>query len=481
MRAEKYRRSLAEFVRAAWPVIEPATTLIWGPHLDAICLHLQAVAEGKILNLVISIPPNTAKSILASVLFPAWCWTRKPAMRFLCAANEGRLVIRDAVRCRIVLESEWYKEHFPDVELTSDQNEKWHYQNTQLGFRQSVTVGGSVTGKKGDILIIDDPIDAMKAFSQAYRDEVRNWYRNAFHNRVSDARTGARIAIGQRTHEEDLNGYLLSEVNYEELRLPEEFITDRCCTTSLGWQDWRTEPGELLRPILFGPPQIIEAKKTLGSFGYAAQHQQTPRKIEGAMFQRAWFPRAAESPRTAVRVRYWDRAATENGGCFSVGVRMAKDQYGRFWIEDIVFGQWSALHRNQVMLDTAREDKKLGGRCLQIFEQEPGSSGKEVAEATIRMFAGYEVFADKVTGAKEERARPLAAQAEAGNVTILEREKWTNVLLDALEQFPEGGLDFGDAAGGAFNWIAPLAAQQLPIGIPKDGGRNYQLPGDVFQ
>lgn len=297
VRAERYRRDFAAFVVAAWPIIEPARPLVWGKVLDAIALHLEAVKAGKILNLVISVPPNTAKSILVSVMLPAWIWADDPSERFLCAANEDSLVVRDSVRCRHLLESEWYREHFPAVRLTSDQNEKWNYANTRLGYRQSVTIGGRSTGKKGNWLLADDAHDARKVLSRVDRDGVKTWWRNVFFNRVIDAKTGRRIVIGQRTHDDDLNGYLVREGGFVELRLPEEFEPAHRCETSIGWRDWRQEPGELLRPELFGPSQVEEAKRVLGPTGYAAQHQQRPVIDGGAHFKEKnlrWYSRRGE-------------------------------------------------------------------------------------------------------------------------------------------------------------------------------------------
>jgi len=172
---------------------------------------------------------------------------------------------------------------------------------------------------------------------------------------------------------------------------------------------------------------------------------------EGEMFRRAWFSiiEPHELPDSLTLLRYWDKAGTEGGrGARTAGVLMGKDEQGFFYVLDVVVGRWSALTRERVIKETAERD----GAFVSIWvEQEPGSGGKESAEATIRALAGFVARAEAVTGDKVSRARPLAAQAEAGNVRIL-RGSWNHDYLSELTAFPLGALkDQVDASSGAFN------------------------------
>lgn len=262
----------------------------WGWHLDAVCDHLEAVIAGDIRNLAITIPPGCTKSIATSVCFPAWVWCRFPSKRFLTASNVFDLSVRDAVTARRLIESEWYQDRWGRwVELTGDQNVKSWYQNTATGYRIAVASGGAVTGKKGDVLIVDDPNDARTVESEAERKIVNDWWDKAFYNRVNDHVTGARIIIGQRLHHDDLIGHVLrTSSDFIELRIPEEFRSARRTVTPI-WSDPRQVDGELLRPERFGPEQISEAKRRLGQLGYAAQHELDPEKVEGGRFRSEWF------------------------------------------------------------------------------------------------------------------------------------------------------------------------------------------------
>jgi hypothetical protein len=289
--AEKGRYHLADFVRAAWPIVEPGRPLIWGWHLDAICEHLEAVSCGQILNLIISIPPGTTKSRTAAVFWSAWDWLNIPNLRWLVISNSENLATRDSLACRRLVESDWYQQHYPDApKLTTDQNVKTWYENNQTGHRQSMGISATVTGKKGDRIVVDDANDAEKVESEAERKMVNGRWDNAIYDRVIDFKKGQRVVIGQRTHRNDLIGHIKeTSTEFEELCIPEEFEPARKYFTSIGWTDPRTKEGEWLRPEQFGQVQKENAVKRLGTIGYRAKHQQDPQSKDGYRFKRKWF------------------------------------------------------------------------------------------------------------------------------------------------------------------------------------------------
>jgi hypothetical protein len=220
-------RSLAAFLWQAWPVVEPSTPLVWGRHLDALCLHLKTVTRGDLRNLVITIPPGSTKSITCAVMWPAWVWAPQPGARWLTGSNGADLVLRDAVACRRLIEWDWYRLRWgPVFRLTSDQDvQSWH-ENRRRGFRAAVTVKSAVTGRNGDVLLLDDPDDARRVRSEAERRAVHDGWDGAFFNRVNDHRAGQRVAIGQRPHEQDLIGHVLAGGGFEPVNLPEELDPD---------------------------------------------------------------------------------------------------------------------------------------------------------------------------------------------------------------------------------------------------------------
>ena len=454
--------SLATFARAAWHVVVPGTKLVWEPHMDAICWHLESIASGAIRNLVINVPPGTSKSLLANVFMPAWVWATRPAMKFLYAANEESLVVRDSVACRRLIDSEWYKSRWSkSFELTTDQNVKTWYENSRRGFRICATVGGSVTGKRADIIVADDLHDAKKALSEAEREKVKKWFFNSFANRLNDYKTGRRVSIGQRVHQDDLSNDLL-ERNWEHLCLPEEFDPRRRCKTSIGFEDWRSEYGELLRPLRFGPDEIKTARQDLLEFGYQTQHQQDPQVLEGSLFKSDWFVDKVvpitTMPEKCSYLRYWDKAGTEGGGAYTCGVLVARAKDQRLFVVDVIRKQLNVYDREKLIVETAREDTSRFGTTHIVIEQEPGSAGKESVQATIGRLVGYMASKDKVTGSKFDRAKPFAAQCGAGNVYVI-RAHWNKAWFDEILSFPESKYkDQVDASAGAVAHIGKCMA-----------------------
>lgn len=281
--AETCRASLAEFVRQAWPIIEPSTPLRWNWHLDAICTHLEAVAHGVIRNLICNVPPGSSKSTVASAMWPAWMWVRNPGWRLLSASHKLDLASRDAVKSRAILESDWFRETFqPAWDWETVQST--YYKNSAWGHRLALSVGSGVTGHRADTLLCDDPLDAQDAESEYERQICLAWWKNTFANRLNDLGSGSRVVIMQRLHAEDMTGYLLDQGGWDLLRLPAEFEADTPCVTSIGWTDPRTTDGELLDPLRLSQEVLDIERNRLGEYGFAGQFQQRPVSKSGGLF-----------------------------------------------------------------------------------------------------------------------------------------------------------------------------------------------------
>jgi predicted phage terminase large subunit-like protein len=185
----------------------------------------------------------------------------------------------------------------------------------------------------------------------------------------------------------------------------------------------------------------------------------------GAMFHRDWFKIVPEAPADAqVAVRYWDKAGTDGGGDFSVGVLIVEHN-GVWYVVDVIRGRWSIHERNSIILQTASHDRQRFDDPLTVVEQEPGSSGKESAMFTIRQLAGMRVRADKVTGTKFARAQPFADQCEAGHVCLVQGQ-WNMRFIEELSVFPAGDYDDQvDAASGAFAWCLKTPKFEEPSSL----------------
>lgn len=448
---EACRRSLATFVREAWHVLEPGQQYIHGWHVEAVCEHLEAITHDDLTRILINIPPGTMKSTLVSVFWPAWEWGPQgmPHQRIIGASHEQGLATRDTLKMRRLITSDWYQSRWP-LKLTGDQNQKTYYENERTGFRQACAVG-SMTGKRGDRVIWDDPHSAESALSDAHRETALRVFQETLPTRLNNPERSAIIIVMQRLHEDDVSGHILAnDLGYEHLCLPMEFESDRRCTTSIGFTDPRTEEGELLFPERFPKEVVDRDKKVMGAFAVAGQFQQRPAPRGGGFFHWDRVEIVDVAPKVRKYVRYWDKAGTDGGGAYTAGVLIGLHDNG--WIIlDVVRGQWSAGKREDIILQTAKGDPRGTETWV---EQEPGSGGKESAEATIRNLSGFKCQAEKVTGSKEMRAEPYAVQMEAGSISCLSRP-WTQDFIGEHKTFPVGKYkDQVDAAAGAFSKLA---------------------------
>lgn len=446
---ELAKRSLAEFVKMAWPVLE-SDPYVHGWHIEAICEHLEAITSGQLNRLLINIPPGTMKSTLTSVFWPAWEWGPRGLShhRIIGASHEEGLATRDNVKTRRLIESEWFQERWP-LSMTADQNQKTYFENNKNGFRQSCPVK-SMTGKRGHRVIWDDPHSVEAALSAPLRETALRVFQETLPSRLVSPKKSAIVIVMQRLHENDVSGYILeNDLGYEHLCLPMEFDPERRCTTSIGFKDPRKNEGELLFEARF-PRDVIERdKKVMGTMAVAGQFQQRPAPRKGAFFEWENLEIVDALPvKIKSRVRYWDKAGTDGGGAWTAGVKMAIAPDGTVYVEDVVRGQWAASTREKTIKQTA----DLDGVVTRIWiEQEPGSGGKESAESTIKNLRGFIAKSERATGEKSLRAGPYSVQVEAGNVKLL-RGAWNQAFIDEHKTFPVGKYkDQIDAASGAFN------------------------------
>lgn len=290
--------SLYEFLRNAWKYVDASEWKDGWP-IEAVAEHLQAVVDGDIKRLIVNIPPRMGKSTITSVAFPAWTWAQQhrsptsgPGVQFLMASYANQLVLRDSVKCRRLIESPWYQKLWGDrFTLNSDQNTKSRFSNDQGGERLITSVGAAVTGEGGSIIVIDDPNSASEAFSEANIEATIEWWNGTMSTRLNDAKTGAYVIIQQRLAEDDLTGHILSKDvgDWTHLCLPMKYEPERAFTTVIGWNDPRTEPGELLWPDRFGDSEVLHLEKTLGPFAAAGQLQQRPEPAGGGVIKREWW------------------------------------------------------------------------------------------------------------------------------------------------------------------------------------------------
>jgi predicted phage terminase large subunit-like protein len=294
LKKERDRRlaesSLYEFFKQAWPVVEPGTEFTPSWHIKTICEHLEAITRGDIKRLLINIPPRHTKSTLVSVTWPMWEWLKVPEEKYLCASYSGVLSIRDNLKARRLVQSNWYQENWKDrFQLSGDQNSKQRFENDHTGYRIATSVGGSATGEGGTRLICDDPHSAMEAQSDALRETAIDWFDSTWSTRLNNPKTNVMVVIMQRLHEDDVTGHIVDDIKgWEHLLIPAEYDGVRR-KTKLGYYDPRKTKGELICPERFGRKEIENLKILLGIYGASAQLQQDPTPPDGGILKTSFF------------------------------------------------------------------------------------------------------------------------------------------------------------------------------------------------
>lgn len=408
----------------------------------------------------------THNSRLVNVYWPAWEWgpRNRPWTQFISASYSEALSIRDNRHCRTLMLSGWYQQHWGDrFQLLAEQNQKIRYDNTKMGWRFATSVGGVATGERGDRFIIDDPHNVKEAESALKRDSALQWFSEVVSTRFNDEQS-AMVVIMQRVHEKDVSGMILAkELGFDHLCLPMEYEHNHPTpsTTTLGFKDPRTKEGELLCPARFSAEGVKALKKDLrawgGVYAEAGQLQQRPTPRGGGMFHKADFQMPESGPGQMVHTaRGWDLAASKSSrASYTVGCKLGLDAEGRIWILDVVRAQATPFEVEQMMRAAAKKDSP---DTVQDLPQDPGQAGKAQKAALARVLQGHMVRFSPETGSKETRAQALAAQAEAGNLFVVDAP-WTEDLIDEFATFLRGAHDDQvDAASRAYARLLQMSA-----------------------
>jgi len=481
--------SLYDFVRHAWHTLHPGTPFVGGWAIETVCRHLEAVTRGDIDKLLINIPPGCTKSMLVNVFWPAWEWGPKGLghYQYISASYEKGLAIRDLVYGRDLIKSEWYQSHWP-TEFKKDDDGKSQYTTNKRGWRFAASVGSGLTGRRGHRFIIDDPHSVGTAESETERATARFWFSETTPTRFVDQKRPVYVVIMQRLHEADISGVIIEKLfkdGWTHLVLPMEAEPEFASYTSvpvpgqkpermrrikdegeplpyyvkdpegdlLYCQDPRKQPGELLWPERFDIASIDSLKLQFsaegGSYAVACQLQQRPVPRGGGMFQKKDFGYLDSAPVCSRIVRGWDLAATKDGhGAYTVGLKLGETSTNQLVILDVVRFRGSSYEVEQEMLRCAKQDG-----CPQSIPQDPGQAGKAQKAHLAGILSGYDLHFSTESGEKADRARPLSAQSEAGNLFMV-RAPWNDALVAELCLFPNGTFkDQADAGSRAYDYL----------------------------
>jgi predicted phage terminase large subunit-like protein len=432
------RDDFASFAAWCFRELNPRTRFAMNWHVELIAARLAAVREGRSRRLMISVPPRHLKSHLASVAFPAWCLGHDPSAQIVCASYAQELADKLSRDCRQIVASDGYQRVFP-TRLSPRHQAVPEFETTAQGCRVATSVGGVLTGRGADIIIIDDPLKPEEALSQAQRRAANEWYDHTLYSRLNDKLTGAIVLIMHRLHEDDLAGHVLAQEPWEVVRIPAIADEDELhrVETPFGWQSFRRKAGDALHPEREPPEMLEQIRRTIGEYNFAGQYQQAPSPLGGGMVKAAWFRNYAPNERPDKFdqiVQSWDTAnkaseLSDFSVCTSWGIK-GKDLYllhvlrKRMEYPELkraVREQGEAFAASVVLI----EDKASGTQLIQ-----------ELVADGVHAVTRYQPQSDKVM-----RMHAQTAMIENGFVHLPKEAPWLAEYLHELTAFPRGKHD----------------------------------------
>lgn len=430
------RNDFKSFIHRCFQTVSPGDHFLPNWHINAMAWHLAECLRGNIKRLIITLSPRNLKSICALVAFPAWVLGHDPTRKIICVSYSEGLSVKHSRDCRAVVESDWYQRAFPGTRISPEKNSELEFATTAGGFRLAASVGGTLTGRGGSIIVIDDPIKADEAMSEARTEGVAQWYDNTLYSRLDNKAEGAIILVTQRLQVNDLVGHVLEKEDWVHLNLPA--IATEPQRVQLGPDEFHfREAGDVLHPER-EPRKILDGiKATVGSFIFSAQYQQNPIPPEGNMIRWEWFPfypvPPARGPGDQI-TQSWDTASTDGKDSdYSVCTTWLSKGADHYLIE-VVRERLLYPHLKKLIVEQARkfspdavliEDKGPGLQLIQDLRHDGELYPIQITPEV-----------DKIT-----RASSQSAKIEKGQVHLLEQAPWLKDFQAEVLQFPRGKHD----------------------------------------
>ncbi|HLH95677.1 MAG TPA: phage terminase large subunit [Xanthobacteraceae bacterium] len=426
------RNDFRGFLRKVFATLNPGQLYLYGWYLDAMAHSLEEIRTGGTTRLIINMPPRSLKSIAASVAFPAYVLGHDPRKRIICVSYSGELAQKHSNDFRAIIESSWYQEIFPNVRIGSHKNTVTEIELTERGFRLATSIGGTLTGRGGDLIIIDDPLKPDDSLSESRRTAGNQWFSNTLLSRVDNKRTRAILIVMQRVHMDDLTGFVLGQSDeWNVLSLPAIADVDAEIPVWGGRMHHR-KAGEALCPEREPIPVLEDIKRHIGSDTFSAQYQQMPVPPGGAMVKRAWICRYSELPPKSERMyvlQSWDTAS--KGGPdndWSVCTTWIVTRTGLWYLVDV----WrQRVDYPGLKASVVRLANEWNARRVLVEDAGAGT-------ALVQELRGYVIGIIAVTpeGDKIGRMSVASARFEAGEVFLPERAAWLPDLEAELFSFP---------------------------------------------
>ena len=429
------RNHLPIFVAKAFSTVSPGVNYLHNWHISLISEKLKQIEEGKITRLIINIPPRNLKSICVSVAWSAWLLGHNPSKKIMAASYSQTLSNKHSQDCRLILNSPWYQELFPETRINRGENQKSKFVTSERGFRFATSTVGTATGEGGDFLIIDDPQNPNKINSKKYCHSTIEWFEQTFVSRLNNKKTGAIVIVMQRLHDEDLCGYLLKHKRnqWNLLKLPA--IYEHPVTF--------TEPyliTKKTRSVLHEEREdmttLNRLKLELGEYNFSAQYQQEPIPSKGTMVQKSWLKYFSIQEKIEFQqiIQSWDtaiKAKDEND--YSVGITIGVNDQG-YYILDV---QRIKVEFPELMHAVQHFAQKWNPQAILVEDK---ASGQSLIQS-LRSIVKNPIIPIKPKFDKITRFASHTPLFEAGKIFLENSAHWRLCLEQELLSFPKAAHD----------------------------------------
>lgn len=446
---ELIRRDFPSFVLKAFPTIRGGATLDLNWHIEAMAQALSLVSKGSCRRLLVTLPPRNLKSFTVSVAWVAWQLGRDPTQSFVCVSYSNELSAKFARDCKAIMQAGWYRSCFPKTIISAARTATNDFDTTLGGGRLATSIGGTLTGRGGDVIIIDDPHKPDEANSDTMRESVVEWFSTTLASRLNDKMNGAIITVMQRLHQYDLAGMLLESGEWDQLCIPAIASQAEIVPLTRGRTYFRAE-GEPLHVKREPLVELERIKASIGSTLFEAQYQQQPLPAKGNIIKAEWLKAYGEAPENARIVQSWDTASNTDERCdYSVGITAAvvkrKVYILDVWREKVEFSKLYAksmqLARQWASRTMLIEDAGNGKALLQhLRNNEPRGVPTPI---------GRKPKLDKLT-----RLESVTPMIEAGDLLLPKDAQWLATFVAELLGFPSTRHDDQvDALSQLLSWV----------------------------
>jgi predicted phage terminase large subunit-like protein len=449
------RQDFGTFALRASPVVN-GEPLLPNWHINAIAYKLAQVARGEVKRLLICLPPRCLKSYLASVCFPAWMLGKDPKSKILCASYANSLAEKFSTDTRMLMQDPWYRSVFPNTLLNPQKLARDEFATTENGFRLATSVGGTLTGRGGNIIIVDDPLKAGDTYSEAARNSSIDWFKTTVQSRLNNPKEGAIIVVAQRLHAQDLPGHLIEAGEWDQLILPMENPHEYELDVLRDGLRCRVPQGRLLQPERHGLEELARIRREMGERDYEAQYNQAPLPPGGALFKRSWLKRYDEHlPLEAYDgiFQSWDTAYevgdnNDYSVCTTWGVRGHEFHLLHVFRERLEF---PALQRAVLRLRSEWQAR--------VVIVEKIGSGNSLYQNLREAEPDPWIKTMRPESSKEHRASQQTPRFERGEVFLPNKAEWLCSFEDELLSFPSGKFD--DQVDSAVQFLAAVDTGDL--------------------